>query len=240
MFWKMISFLLLANDARLANCLRYLGAPGLHDPRVRTLCTFFGYSIKFIDVYQTGSQIISRKRIEIVLKSSCQIETLCESVFLHPGDINKHDPEKIGSVRVIQKIRGEKLSLLVFEKGAHIKNLLHDLSAFLLDISEGGKPIEPSVGLCRNIVSFAHSYHNVFEKLPDCFWSVLVSFYKDWPPFSGDKDYPIPFPGEPLDKAGECYVREGSKTALYEGEYGNLRRQLAAYLAKRISDHYLT
>lgn len=123
MFWKIISFLLLANDARLANCLRYLSTPGLHDPRVRTLCTVFGYSIKFIDVYQTGLQITPCKRIEIVLKSSCHIETLCEGVFLHPGDINKHDPEKVGSVRVIQKIRGEKLSLLVFERCAHEKSV---------------------------------------------------------------------------------------------------------------------
>lgn len=118
MFWQIISFLLLANAARLANCLRYLGTPGLHDPRVRTLCTVFGYSIKFIDVYQTGLQIIPRKRVEIVIAASCEIETLKtgEGVFLHPGGVNKHDPEKVGSVRFIQKIRGEKLSLLVFEK----------------------------------------------------------------------------------------------------------------------------
>ena len=120
-----------------------------------------------------------------------------------------------------------------------MKNLLRDISAFLLDISEGGRPIEPTAGLCQNIIAFERSCE-YFERLPDHFWLDVASFYEDWPHFSGDRDYPVPFPGEPLDKAGECYVREGAKQALYKGQYGNLRRQLAAHLAKRISDHYLT
>lgn len=45
-----------------------------------------------------------------------------------------------------------------------MKNLLRDISAFLLDISEGGRPIEPSAGLCQNIIAFEHAY-GYFEQL---------------------------------------------------------------------------
>ena len=76
-------------------------------------------------------------------------------------------------------------------------------------------------GLC-SAIRYATNYHTQFIKDFD-------EICKEWPWYSGNADHPVPCPdgGDPM----EAY----RTLDRYEGAYGYLRKDLAAYVAKELT-----
>lgn len=96
------------------------------------------------------------------------------------------------------------------------KELLH----CLINIRAGDR--KPYVGICRHIQDDQQQY-------------VFNGLCKEWPKYSGDKEYPVPSV-DPDDTPRDAYNASGDE--VYEGEYGALRLELVDYCIDRLENGY--
>lgn len=109
-----------------------------------------------------------------------------------------------------------------------------------LKASRGEVEYGRGFGLCRNCINH--------REIPDagarCEVSELVgSITQKWPAYSGNTAYPVPDPecvykAEHLraEAASRAYAQGGYKGDMYSGEYGSLRKLLAAYIAEGLAE----
>lgn len=91
---------------------------------------------------------------------------------------------------------------------------------YLEGLSDGSiEPSLPGVGTCTNLTQkFGYQAVDQFSKL-----SI------EWEKFSGDKTFPVPHP-EMTSENAYYHVN------LWTGEYGDNRRELCAFVAKRMRE----
>lgn len=90
-------------------------------------------------------------------------------------------------------------------------------------VADGGFPKDWSkyCGLCTNIARHAH-----------CNITYVGRLAEDWEHFSGDHRFPVPSDIEGFSSQAD--KRYQTCDSFYSGEYGEMRRKLAGYLAGRL------
>lgn len=101
---------------------------------------------------------------------------------------------------------------------AHIHKLKQDLLNALLQIQD--KPIDKSAGICYNVEK-SMGYDSREDRFKT--ENILEGLFKSWPLFSGSIVYPVPDP-DGFDPG--CAFMEASDEDMWEGAYGNLRKEL--------------
>lgn len=94
------------------------------------------------------------------------------------------------------------------------------LVEYLQGLGDGSVDPYPGWGLCTLV---ALKFENKYDDL-------LKEYFTSWPMGSRVRGYPVPSVQGGLS-AGEMYL---SAPNLWEGEYGDLRKELCLYLAKAI------
>ena len=117
---------------------------------------------------------------------------------------------------------------------------VRETQARYLKASRGEVEYGVGFGLCRNCINR--------RDFPDedvwCEVAGLVeSITKKWPAYSGNTAYPVPAPecvykAEHLraEAASRAYAQGSYKGNMYSGEYGSLRKLLAAYIAEGLAE----
>lgn len=97
-------------------------------------------------------------------------------------------------------------------------------------------------GLCRNCIN-RQDFPDEVGDVRDEVQMLVNSITLKWPAYSGNIAYPVPDPecvykAEHLraEAASRAYSRGSYKGAMYSGEYGSLRKQLAAYIAEGLAE----
>jgi len=98
---------------------------------------------------------------------------------------------------------------------------IEQVAKLLREIANGKYPDELSLGLCY-IISQILDVGNMRR---------IMERAKDWEHYSGDPTYPVPYGDFGPD---EAYIWGKYEQSLYSGEYGEMRRDLAGFLADTI------
>lgn len=117
---------------------------------------------------------------------------------------------------------------------------VRETQARYLNASRGEVEYGRGFGLCYNCMNR--------RDLPDedvwCEVKVLVeSITKKWPAYSRSSRYPVPSPAcvyitndQGRGAAEDAYDQTSAKGDMYSGEYGSLRKQLAACIAEGLAE----
>lgn len=98
-----------------------------------------------------------------------------------------------------------------------------ELSAFLARLSVVGG--DPSDGICGHVLDKFKPSSNIY-----CWFECNdYSMFKLWPKYSGKLSFPVP--SETEEDATQRYLQ---CKAMWEGEYGASRKELAAFLSELV------
>lgn len=85
------------------------------------------------------------------------------------------------------------------------------------------KPLD-YYGLCGNLVHLC----GLPEAITD---DLLGGAFRSWPNYSGSREFPVPAPEAPSDKAAACGIYYNHDNLWEDSPYGNLRRELCLHVA---------
>lgn len=86
--------------------------------------------------------------------------------------------------------------------------------------------LKPSYGLCVLFTIQPDAFDRLYE---------FQELIKSWPKFTGGSAYPIPGPGNM--NAGYAFNKHKGHDAMYNSEYGMLRRELLDYMIQATEEY---
>ena len=104
------------------------------------------------------------------------------------------------------------------------------LLSILKGIQARKEPVYPHTGICYNAY-LAVGREGDYDPLPaEVFDKALEAQIRKWPKYSGNSTYPVPCP-----KGGDPQLAWSSHYPnLWQGEYGDLRRELLDFLINEL------
>ena len=116
---------------------------------------------------------------------------------------------------------------------------VRETQARYLKASRGEVEHFQGYGLCHNCMNrqdipHLDTRHAVRE--------LVEGITRKWPAYSGNFSYPVPDPAfvyitnDQAAEAADCAYNQASPSAMYSGEYGSLRKLLAAYIAEGLAE----
>ncbi len=103
---------------------------------------------------------------------------------------------------------------------------LQDMVDHLRALGNGvADPAVIILGICRELQEFFNEGYNA-----------VVPFYKDWPKYSGERSYPVPYR---LKSALWAFFSEPNLWSI-DTQYGRDRRELCIFLADSVEQKYLS
>lgn len=94
----------------------------------------------------------------------------------------------------------------------------------LREWGNGQEPLFDSVGLCGNLVHLCDLGQAAIDDL-------LGEAFRSWPNYSGSREYPVPDPEAPSNKAAADRIYYNHYNLWDDSPYGKLRRELCLYVA---------
>ena len=86
------------------------------------------------------------------------------------------------------------------------------------------KPLLSYYGLCGNLVQLCGLSRAAIDDLLD-------EAFRSWPSYSGSREYPVPDPEAPSNKAAAYRIYYTHDNLWEDSPYGNLRRELCLHTA---------
>jgi hypothetical protein len=116
---------------------------------------------------------------------------------------------------------------------------VRETQARYLNASRGEVEHHRGYGLCHNCI---HSQDIPSRYIRDDIRVLVESITQKWPAYSGNTAYPVPDPEcvyitneHAADAADRAYYQVSEVGDMYSGEYGSLRKLLAAYIAEGLA-----